>query len=172
MAKPSHKTWTPSDLSLLALLLFAIAQVFSYKLISGSRNQIYIQENRNYMASYNYIGSTGSRNSSSKYRLRFEMTINSGIVSCDVVKLVDIPAAPILSNHVRVTPRPYTCDDPYLTDLEFWPHFDAWIGFGFTAFGGGLLVASARWHRRLVMEALAKKSLDSATRPSTAATNH
>jgi hypothetical protein len=162
MAIASRRVWTPSDLSFLAIILFSIAQVFSYKLISGSKTQIYIKNNRSYMASSEYVGSTGGRSSSAKYRLRFNIATEGGIHSCDVVKLVDIPAAPILTDHIAVTPRPNTCEDPYLTDLEFWPRFEAWLGLSFTALVGTLLIASALWHRRLVVKAIARQSANAA----------
>jgi hypothetical protein len=76
--------------------------------------------------------------------------------------LVDIPAAPILTDHIAVTPRPNTCEDPYLTDLEFWPRFEARLGLSFTALGGTLLIASALWHRRLVVKAIARQSANGA----------
>ncbi|MGG3812349.1 hypothetical protein ABEV34_11955 [Methylorubrum rhodesianum] len=158
VANSGRRVWTPSDLSGIALIVFALAQVFSYKLISGSETQLYINDSPNYNAQVEYVGTVDGRSPASKYRLKFEIITINGPINCDVVKAISIPAAPILSRQVKVTPRQNTCEDPYLTDLEFWPRFHALLGLGLTALGGALLLASALWHRRLVMEALARQS--------------
>lgn len=158
MAKSVRRVWTPSDLSGIALIVFALAQVFSYKLIIGSQTQLYINSSPSYDALVEYVGATGGRSSVSQYRLQFNITSDNGTTNCDVVKEVSVPTAPILSQYVKVTPKQNACENPYLTDLEFWPRFDALLGLSLTALGGALIVASALWHRRLVMEALARQS--------------
>ena len=162
-----RRLWTPSDLSGIALIVFALAQVFSYKLISGSQTQLYINSKPSYDALVEYVGATGGRSSGSKYRLQFTVASDDEITNCDVIKEVSIPTATILSQFVKVTPKQSICEDPYLTDLEFWPRFNALLGLSLTALGGALIVASALWHRRLVMEALAKQSSNTGTDQST-----
>lgn len=172
VAKSARRVWTPSDLSGIALIIFALAQVFSYKLISGSQTQLHINSSPSYHAFVEYVSATGGRSSFSKYRLHFKIISENGTANCDVIKEVSIPVAPILSDYVKVTPKQGACEGPYLTDLEFWPEFYALLGLSLTALGGALIVASAYWHRRLVKEALARQLSSSGIDPSTLAKTH
>ena len=149
-------TWGPSDLSFLAIIILLISQYFSFQMINEARVQDYINANNWYEASKQSLGTVGRRGSRARYRLRYTMHINDETKECDVIKDVSTPAAPILSDSVKVTPRGNACEEPYLTEFEFWPRFNAYGGLLLTALAGALLLVSSARHRQRVRDALAR----------------
>lgn len=133
-----------ADFSFAAILIILFSQYFTFNLIRGAKIQTYIERNSSYDASIQFIEMTKGRNAVGLYRLLYSFDTESGRINCDVIiRYTQQSFIPYFKKTIRVTPKDGRCDDPYLTDLEYFPIFNAISGSFMTYFASILLVISS-----------------------------
>jgi hypothetical protein len=139
-----YKKRSAADFSFAAILIILFSQYFTFKLIREAKIQTYIEGNSSYNASIQFIEMTKGRNAVGLYRLLYSFDVESGRINCDVlIRYTQTSFSPYFEKNIRVTPRDGRCDDPYLTDLEYWPRLNAIAGAAMTYFASILLVISS-----------------------------
>ncbi|MDV2984418.1 UNVERIFIED_CONTAM: hypothetical protein Q9R58_08885 [Methylobacteriaceae bacterium AG10] len=138
-----YKKRSAADFSFFAIFVLLFAQVYTFKLIHGANVQIYIENNPTYESSIKSMPKeSGGRSGIQVFRLRYQMHHQSASIDCDIIKKTS-DIGPYFSNVIRVTPKGLTCEDPYLTDFEYWPKANSLTSATLTFLASILLVISS-----------------------------
>ena len=139
------------DFSFMALFLIAGAQICTINLFKEANVKIYLDRHPSYISEIKFERMQTGKGGAPLYRLKFEMGEGKDAIKCDVTKSYNYSPSPYFGRHILVTPKGNDCENPYLTDLEYRPVFNALCGAWITSIASLLLIISALKLRRSAM---------------------
>jgi len=135
--------FSPASFSFAAIFIIIISQMFNYNLLRQATQKIYINQHESYLASIELVEIRPGRSVSRLYRLIYEMRKDNRTVHCDTVINYGKTILPILDQKIRVTPKNNSCEDPYLTDYEYFPLYNSLVSASLLALASVLLCISS-----------------------------